>query len=194
MKKVVRSIAVVALMFSVATGLAKEPKLSLTPNVEKSLNFEMDITSEKTFVRISDMNAVTIYKEEVAAGNTYSKRFNLNSLPAGTYVLKIEDSLQETVFAFAIKDSEIIITEKKENVKPVFRRKEKKVFLNLLNLEKAVVKIKVLDSEGRIVFQETISDAMLIEKVFNFEDAYKDNYTIMVQNLNDTYSKDVIVK
>lgn len=194
MKKIVRSIAVVALMFVVATGLAKEPKLSLTPNVEKSLNFEMDKTSEQTFVSIVDTNGVIIYTEEIAVANIYSKKFNLKNLPEGSYFLKVEDALKEMVFAFVIDDSEIKIMERKENAKPVFRKKDGRVFLNLLNLEKEVIKIKVFDSDGRIVFQETITDEILIEKVFNFEDAFKDNYTVIVKNKKDTYFEAVTVK
>lgn len=194
MKKIVRSIAVVALMFVVATGLAKEPKLSLTPNVEKSLNFEMDKRSEQTFVSIVDTNGVIIYTEEIAVANIYSKKFNLKNLPEGSYFLKVEDALKEMVFAFVIDDSEIKIMERKENAKPVFRKKDGRVFLNLLNLEKEVIKIKVFDSDGRIVFQETITDEILIEKVFNFEDAFKDNYTVIVKNKKDTYFEAVNVK
>lgn len=194
MKKVVRSIAVVALMFVAATGLAKEPKLSLTPNQEKSLNFEMDVTSKQTFVSIVDADGLIIYSENVKELNKYTKKFNLKNLPEGSYFLSVEDSLKETVFAFSVDDTKIVIAKRKENAKPIFRRMEGKVFLNLLNLEKEVVKIKVLDSEGRTVFKETITDEMLIEKVFNFEDAFKDNYTVVVQNNKDTYFEDVLVK
>ncbi|MEP3208795.1 MAG: T9SS type A sorting domain-containing protein [Maribacter sp.] len=194
MKKVVRSIAVVALMFVAATGLAKEPKLSVNPSQEKSLNFEMDTTSEETFVRVVDMNGVIIYKEKVETVNSYSKKFNLKNLPEGSYFLEVEDALKETTFEFTVDDSTIRIDKRKENAKPVFRKKEGKVYLNLLNLEKEVVKIKVLDSENRIVFQETIADEMLVEKVFNFEDAFEDNYVVVVQNKKDTYYEDITVK
>ncbi len=194
MKKVVRSIAVVALMFVAAAGLAKEPKLSVNPSEEKSLNFEMDTTSEETFVRVVDMNGVIIYKEKVGTASSYSKKFNLKHLPEGSYYLEVEDTLKETTFEFTVDDSTIRIDNRKENAKPVFRKKEGRVFLNLLNLEKEVVKIKVLDGENRIVFQETIADEMLIEKVFNFKDAFEDNYVVVVQNKKDTYYEDITVK
>lgn len=194
MKKVVRSIAIVALMFVTGTGLAKEPKLSLTPNEEKSLNFEMDTKSKETFVSIVDTNGEVIYTERIVTGSIYAKKFDLKNLPEGDYFLEVEDTFKETLFGFTVADSIIKLTERRENAKPVFRKKDGRVFLNLLNLEKEVVKIKVLDSEGRIVFQETISDEMLIEKVFNFEDAFKDNYVVVVQNKKDTYYEDVTVK
>ncbi len=194
MKKVVRSIAVVALMFAAATGWAKEPKLSLTPNTEKSLNFEMDITSEQTVVSIVDTNGEIIYTERIAIGNIYAKKFDLQNLPEGDYFLEVEDSLKEVVFGFTVDDSEIMIRERKENSKPIFRKKDGRVFLNLLNLEKDVVKITVMDSEGRSLFQETIADEMLIEKTFNFKNAFEDSYTILVKSKDDTYFEYVTVE
>lgn len=194
MKKLVRSIAVVALMFAAATGSAKEPKLSLTPNAEKSLNFEMDITSEQTVVIIVDTNDEIIYTERIGIGNIYAKRFDLQNLSEGDYFLKVEDSLKEIVFGFTVNHSHIMIREKKENSKPIFRKKDGRVFLNLLNLEKDAVKITVMDSEGRSLFQETIADEMLIEKIFNFNNAFEDSYTILVKSKDDTYFKHVNVK
>ncbi|MFK7813925.1 MAG: hypothetical protein AB8B59_15625 [Maribacter sp.] len=194
MKKVVRSIAVVALMFFTVTGLANEPKLSLTPNTEKSLNFEMDLTSEKTLVSILDNDGVIIYTESVQGKDIYSKKFDLNNLPQGGYFLKVEETMKETIFSFAVVESKIVISEKTENTKPVFRKKEGRVFVNLLNLEKEEVRIKIVDSEFRIVFEEEISNEVLIEKVFNFEDAFKDSYTVIVQNANSTYYDVVNVK
>lgn len=181
-------------MFVAATALAKEPRLSLTPNEEKSLNFKMDTTPEQTLVTIVDTNGEVIFTEKIATGKTYSKKFDLKNLPDGSYFLEVEDTLKEKVFAFVIQNSKVIIAEGKENAKPVFRNKNGKVFLNLLNLKNEVVKIKILDSDNRVVFQETIVDEIVIEKVFNFEDAFKDNYTVVVQNKKDTYFEDVSVE
>lgn len=194
MKKIVRSIAVVALMFVAATGLAKEPKLSLTPNTEKSLNFEMESTSEKTFLSIVDTKGAVLYSENITVANIYSKSFNLESLPEGIYFLKVEDTMKETVFVFNVDDSEIVIAEKKEKVKPIFRQKDGRVYLNLLNLDTENVKLKVYDSNDRILFNETITDELNVEKVFNFENAFKDSYTVVVSDSNNIYYETVDVK
>lgn len=194
MKKIVRSIAVVALMFVAASGLAKEPKLSLTPNTEKSLNFEMESTSEKTFLSIVDTKGAVLYSENITVANIYSKSFNLESLPEGIYFLKVEDTMKETVFVFNVDDSEIVIAEKKEKVKPIFRQKDGRVYLNLLNLDTENVKLKVYDSNDRILFNETITDELNVEKVFNFENAFKDSYTVVVSDSNNIYYETVDVK
>lgn len=194
MRKVVRTIATVALMFVVATGIAKEPKLSLTPNAEKSLNFEMDVKSEQTLVQITDMNGAIIYSENIKETLEYSKKFNFESLDNGNYSLKVEDDLKETIFTFSVHEYEIIIVDRKENAKPIFRKSGEKVFLNLLNLEKEAVKITVYDSENRVVYTQTITDTILVEKAFNFEGAFKDTYLVVVKNGKDIFYEDVVVE
>lgn len=194
MRKVVRSIATVALMFVVATGMAKEPTLSVTPNTEKSLNFEMDAPSIKTVVSILDIDGVIIYSESVNAVNDYSKKFDLRKLPNGNYILKVEDALKNTIFEFDIDDSNVLIAARKENSKPIFKKNEQKVFLNLLNSNMEDVEITIYDSESRVVFNETVVEMLLVEKAFNFEKAYDDTYVVVVKKGKDTFYEDIVVK
>jgi len=194
MKKVVRSIATVALMFFVATSMAKEPTLSVTPNTEKSLIFKMDATSEQTVISILDVEGVIIYSEKVGSTAAYSKKFNLRNLPDGDYVLKVEDLLKETIFEFDIDNSNVLIEERKENTKPIFKENGQKVFLNLLNPGKGDVKITIYDGENRIVFDETVVDTLLIEKTLNFEKAYEDTYVVVVKNEENIFYEDIVVK
>ncbi len=194
MKKIVRSIATVALMFAVATSAAKEPTLIVNPSASKSLVFQMDTTSDETIVSIMDIDGVIIYSEKVSEVDSYTKKFDLRNLPDGDYVLKVEDALKLTIFDFDIENSNVRIVERKENTKPVFKKVGQKVLLNLLNTDKEDVKITIYDSENRMVFNETVVDTFLIEKAFNFESAYEDTYTVIVKNGADTFFEDIVVK
>lgn len=194
MKKVVRSLATVALMFVVATSAAKEPTLIVSPNAEKSLNFKMDAPSNQTVVSILDVEGVIIYKERLAKATTYSKKFDLMNLPDGNYILKVEDALKQTIFEFDIDNSRVLIEDRKENNKPVFRTRGEKVFLNLLNTDMEDVKITVYDSENRMVFEETVVDSLLVEKAFNFEKALADTYLVVVKSGKETYYEDIAIK
>jgi hypothetical protein len=194
MKKIVRSIATVALMFVIATSMAKEPTLSVTPNTEKSLIFEMDTPSEKTIISILDIDGVIIYSEKVTSAATYSKKFDLRNLPDGNYILSVEDMLKKTTFKFDIDKSNVFIEERKENAKPIFKKNGQMVFLNLLNATKEDVKITIHDSENRLVFNETVADTFLVQKAFNFEKAYADTYMMVVKNGEDTFYENIIVK
>ena len=193
MKKVVRSLATVALMFVVATSTAKEPTLSVTSNADKSIQFEMDASTAQTVVSIVDIEGVIMYSEKVGDAEAYSKKFNLRNLPDGKYLLKVEDSLKETIFEFGIYDSIVRIADRNENVKPVFRKNGQKVFLNLLNTDMQDVQIKVYDSENRVIFDETVVDTFLVEKAFNFENAFEDTYTVIVKDGKNTYYENLVV-
>jgi len=194
MRKVVRTIATVALMFVVATSMAKEPTLRVTPNTAKSLNFEMDAPTIQTVVSILDIDGVIIYSERVNAVNDYSKKFDLRNLPNGDYILKVEDALKKTIFEFDIDDSNVLIAARKENSKPIFKKNGQKVFLNLLNSNMEDVEITIYDSENRVVFDETVVETLLVEKAFNFEEAYDDTYVVVVKNGKDTFYEDIVVK
>ena len=77
---------------------------------------------------------------------------------------------------------------------PVFKKKGGKLFMNLLNLDQEEVTIKILDSEGRLVFIETLNGELVIEKAFNFENAFENEYTILVVDNNETFKETVEVR
>lgn len=74
---------------------------------------------------------------------------------------------------------------------PTFKRKGDKLYINLLNLDQEKVTIRVRDSWGRVVFSEVIKGEMIIEKAFNFENAFEDEYTVEVVD-NSTSYKEVV--
>lgn len=77
---------------------------------------------------------------------------------------------------------------------PVFKRKGNTLFLNLLNLDQENVTIKIVDVEGRVVFIETLSGDLVIEKAFNFENAFENKYTVYVVDNKETFKETVEVK
>jgi len=194
MKTIMKFTAIVAFMLTTVVGMAKEPKLSIvSENDIKSLVFELDSQSKETTVQFMDANDRVIYSESIS-DKVYIKKFNLKMLEDGVYYILAEDAMKSIVYKISLKGNVVKIVERKENTKPVFRTLEDRVFLNLLNLDKDKVEIKVFDSFDRIVFKQDIKDAMLVEKAFNFEKALADTYTIVVKNNNEVYYKNVVIE
>lgn len=193
MKKVIRTITAAALLFSMTIGTAKEPKVAIDGN-SKNLMLEWDIQSQETFINFADADGNIIYSEHLSNVETYAKKLNLTTLEDGNYFLSIENTLRQIDYTIVIGEGRINIAERKENTKPVFRIKNEMVYLNLLNLEKEKVSITVLDSDDRVVFNEIIRNETLVQKAFNFEDAYSDTYTIMVKDRKDTFYENITVK
>ena len=194
MKTIMKFTAIVAFMLTTVVSMAKEPKLSIvSENDIKSLVFELDSQSKETMIQFKDANNRVIYSESISDKN-YIKRFNLEKLEDGVYYILAEDAMKSIVYKISLKGNAVKIVERKENAKPVFRTLEDRVFLNLLNLDKDKVEIKVFDSFNRIIFKQDIKDAMLVEKAFNFEKALADTYTIVVKNNKEVYYKYVVIE
>lgn len=185
--------AIVAFMFTTMVGLAKEPKLSIvSENDIKSLVFELDSQSKETLIQFMDANDEVLYSESID-NEVYLKKFNLKKLKDGFYYFLADDSARSILYKILLEGDDVKIVERKENAKPVFRTLGDKVFLNLLNLDRKDVEIKVYDSESRVVYKETLKDQILVEKAFNFEKAYSDNYTLVIKDGSDIYYENIVV-
>ncbi|MGB6151355.1 MAG: hypothetical protein WBG48_05135 [Pricia sp.] len=192
MKKVIRTAAMIALMFATATSMANDEKLSLESNKEsKSLVFEMDAQKE-TVIKLYDADNHIIYSENISA-TSYSKKFNLKNLADGRYYFTTEDALRKVTYTVMVRNSDVEIVDKKENVKPVFKTEGRVVYLNLLNLSKKDVKIEIYDSSNRLVFSEKRENQMIIEKALNFNKAYSDQYTVVVKDSENTYYENIVI-
>jgi len=193
MKTIMKFTAIVAFMLTTVVAMAKEPKLSIvSENDIKSLVFELDSQSKETTVQFIDAHDHVIYSESIS-DKVFIKKFNLKMLEDGVYYISADDAMKSIVYKISLKGDDINIVERKENAKPVFRTLGDKVFLNLLNLEKKDVEIKVYDSQNRVVYKETLRDQMLVEKAFNFEKAYNDNYTLVIKDGSDIYYENIAI-
>lgn len=184
----------IALMFVTTTSIANEEKLSLVTKTDaKSLIYELDSTSGATKIELIDADNNVIYFENIE-NVSYTKKFDLKNLKDGLYYFTTEDAMKTIIYTINIAGADVKITKRKENSKPVFRKENGKVYLNLLNLSKKEVEIQVYDSSNRLLFSEKHVNEMIIEKAFNFTKAYEDSYTVLVRDSNNTYFEDIVVK
>lgn len=193
MKKVVRSIAALAFLFTTNTAMANEPILK-TETTSKSVVLEWEdeiVVANLSFV---DSDGNVIYTDEVNGVSDYIKKFNLNTLAAGNYFLIVEDGSKEITYSIEINENNVLIAGKDEVLKPVFKEEEGRLFFNYLNLESKEVSLAVYDSFGRKLFKETFENEMYVSKVFNFSDAFVGDYTVVVKADSGTFYKYVSIK
>ena len=77
---------------------------------------------------------------------------------------------------------------------PVFVKIDGRVMVNLLNLEQGKVTFKVYDSTNRLVYIESVDGDLVVEKSFNFEKAFEDEYTVVVKDAEGTYTETITVR
>lgn len=68
-----------------------------------------------------------------------------------------------------------------------------KVYVNLLNLGGASVTVKVYDEVNRLLYFKKFEESPVIEKAFNFEEAYEGTYSVIVNDGEETYAASVEV-
>lgn len=194
MKSIMKFTAIASLLLLTNSMLAKEPEFNIVAKGEsKSVILTLDTQLVSTGVKIIDKNQNVIYKEKIDESH-YSKKFDFNKLEKGEYAMEIENSLKTIVYTIEVGDSTLVIQKKEEKTKPIIRRVGDKVFLNLLNLEEKEVNIKIMDSQNRVVYSETLEGKNIVEKAFNFEKAENDRYVLLVKNNTVTYSESILVK
>ncbi|MEK6154977.1 hypothetical protein WIW50_17030 [Flavobacteriaceae bacterium 3-367] len=195
MKAILKFTVVMAFMFTTVLSMAKEPKLYIAAGRDaKSLVFSMETQSDGTSIKFVDAKNNLIYSERIADANGYTKRFDMSKLAEGKYIFEMEDAVRVIQYTIEVEATNMEIIEKTERTKPYFRRKGDRIYLNLLNLDKGGVQVKVYDGDNRLIYKELFTGELVVEKVFNFERAFEDNYTVVVKDSNDTYYEAVIVE
>ena len=193
MKNIVKFSTVVAFMFATVAGVANEPKLNLLSKGEaKSVVLTMEAPTKGVQVKLIDADYHIIYSEKMSQG-LFSKKLNMKQLADGTYFLSADDSMKSYNYTIVLEKGNIEIINSDEDVKPFFRRTKNMIFMNYLNLDKSELSIKIYDADNRIVFAQDVTDEMIIEKAFNFTDAYEGTYTVVVKSNSKTYTEEFVV-
>ena len=94
---------------------------------------------------------------------------------------------------FTLDNDNVKIVESDEEIKPFFRKTDNMIFMNYLNLDRADMSIKIYDTESRTVFTQEVADELIVEKAFNFTDAFPGTYTVTVKSAGKTYTDEFVV-
>ena len=62
-----------------------------------------------------------------------------------------------------------------------------------LTITLKTIHIKIFDAESRTVFTQEVTEEMIVEKAFNFTDAFPGTYTVTVKSEGKTYTEDFVV-
>lgn len=193
MKTIVKTTAVIAFVLTTAIGMARDGEVRLrTIKEAKSVVLTLEKVLSDVTVRITDADDNLLYAETLADG-TLVKRFDMRNLPEGMYYISTSDVYKTLIYTVSLKNGEANILLEENIAKPHFRKTKEKMFINFLNLDKSKVEIKVYDAEYRVVFSETITEKMIVEKAFDFKKAFAGNYRIVVTDAKNSYAENFIV-
>ncbi|WP_162418388.1 hypothetical protein [Cyclobacterium roseum] len=194
MKNLMKSTAIAVLFLLSLTSMTPVPKPNLVISDEgKNLFIQLNSQLRGTTIAITDNSENTLFFADVYDG-TYAKKFNLEQLGDGTYYFTVDNPEASLVYTLNLKDGNVNILQKEQNAAPsAFRTDGNKVFFTLEKKDLKKVNIKIINSSNAEVFSKSETVDGSIDKVFNFEKAVKDSYTITIEDGQTTYFQQVEV-
>lgn len=193
MKRVIKFFAIIALFFATNTTMGAEPKVTVN-EARKNIVIELDKPTLEYRVRFVDMEDHIIYSQRIHKSEIRDKKLDLTKLPIGNYVLTIENYFRSTEFMITVERAGASMVSKKIDYKPIFRKKDGRVYLNLLNLDLNPVDIEVRDAMDRLLFSETMDGTLTVVKSFNFKKALEGIYIIKVKDGATVYTEEINVR
>jgi hypothetical protein len=146
---------------------------------------------EKIDLSIYDAEGKMIHSEMVDSKKNVSRTYDLKDLPDGTYFLQAESELKISKYKISVIGTAATLSENaiSEVYKPVFVDKKGLVALNILNLDKSPVNIKIFDNEDNEVYDSAILTDQNINKFFDVKNIKFETYTFVMTYNNKTFTK-----
>jgi hypothetical protein len=147
-------------------------------------------TKHWSAIRIKNANNEIVYQEFVKPTEAFSKIYDLNQLGEGVFTMEVSKGGQEVKRSFILDD--ILHT---DALRVIFLAGSdyQHFRIGMENLTKGDVQLEVKDAEGKVVYEHTLGDVFkkVIEK--DFSSLKSGEYTVVVHNADNTFSKKLLV-
>jgi hypothetical protein len=189
-----RILGAALLMFAVVYVSAVEPVIHFSGN--KTIVLKLVDISENTNLAIKDLNGYVFYSESIQkASDSFSKSFDLTTLPNGDYKIEVEGSVKITTYPISIENNKIVTTnvQKTETFKPSLVERGDKVYVSKFNPENNPLEVSIYNERGELVYEETLEGQLELGRIYNFSKA-QGTYTLAMHTNDKTYTKTVTIQ
>ena len=184
-----KSILTIAVVTAMLSNVANGTNIAPTSNLKKT-TLTLNNVKPGDQVVIKDLNGIVLYKEEIKNSGTYSKGFDLSSLPTGSYVFEFEKDFEIKLYPFSVNTNEVIFDKGNETVfyKPYLTSKENCIYLNKLSLNNEPLDVKIYYADGgKLIFSEKIENTKSIQKAYKISAYEKGDYKIVLTSNGREY-------
>lgn len=186
-KSILTAIALTAIVTNVANATNIEPKSNL-----KKTTLTLKHVKAGDQVVIKDLSGIILYKEEIKNAGTYSKGFDLSSLPTGYYVFEYEKDFEIKLYPFKVNMTGVVFDKNNETVfhKPYVTSKDNYIYLNKLSLNDEPLNVKIYDIDGeQLIFSEKVENTKAIQKAYKLEGKTNGEYRIVLTSNGREYNE-----
>ena len=190
MKRIIKiSTIVLAILFSTNAKAAIYPIINLEGS--KVLHVDLnDWTDSSVKITLRDLSGNILYSDKSTNRQLLNRKYNLESLPVGSYQLIVEGGNKKSIHTLAVGINKIT-TNNIEDVlifKPTINVTEDYLEINHLALGKKV-EISILDNNG-VFFSRSFKGESTINTRFDISDLPAGNYLVSLNSENQYETKE----
>lgn len=194
MKKLTRKGLIIIAVLVSSLGYAHDLREPVKEKEPKVANLNLDMVKQGSMLFIKDLQGLVLYKEAIVSSGSYSKGFDLTSLPNGDYFFELDTEMEIVVIPFEVKASEVQF--KKEDkatiFKPLVRVKDDMVLVSRTSFDGAPLNCKIYYAENSdLVLSEKFENEQVVKRVYDFSEARKGEYIFVFHSNGRKYVKSV---
>lgn len=149
-------------------------------------------------IEILDQKQNIIFSQELESVLTFEKKYNLELMKKGEYILQIEDELKITSqpLKLDLKKVEVNNQLMRSFRKPFvrFNQLEKRVDINWMMSQRGTYKLVVKNQDELFLFEDVAKNEIAIHKSYDISKLKKGKYVLTVKNEKQIYSKTIEIK
>lgn len=187
-KTTLRNIILMAVMLTAIYSNANNG-LGNNPKSENKTTFSIKDVKQGNQLLIKDLNGIILYKEQIKDSGSYSKGFDLTSLPDGSYVFELDKDLEIKSFPFSVNLKNVVFGKNETTIhKPYVTSKENYIYISKLALNDEPLDIKIYyQDKSQLIYSEKVKDTKNIQKVYKLSSQVKGDYTIVLNSNGREY-------
>jgi len=195
MKNVLKISLILAVFLTAFGASANEKDFSLRVKSEKGKMVSFSINEAKNIsLSIYGKNNETLFDEIITSNGTINRTYDLNAFPEGNYILEVETDAKIAQYEIQISSATASISEtaKSEIFKPVLKKGDGFIALNIAKLGKSPIEVQVYDENNTLLYSETFTDKENFATRFDTKSTNADQLTFVVRYKDQIFSETLV--
>ncbi|MBD0831382.1 hypothetical protein [Aestuariibaculum sediminum] len=187
-------------MFATLLSFAHEGSFLIAKNDADKISVTLTDVKVGNLLSIKGDNGIVLYKELIKEEGTYTKGFDLTSLPDGEYIFELDKDVEINTIPFSVTSNKVNFNKDLETTiyKPVTRIKGEMVYISRLSLNKSPLAIAVYftpeDGSAHVpelMYSETIENTENVSRIFRLSGLNKGDYKIIYKTDGKVFTKEI---
>lgn len=193
MRKMIKTSIVLAAILFGTISYANDGTISPDKISGKVIKVKIENIKKGALITIKDRDGKILFKEKIKDTGSYSKGFDVASLPAAEYYLELDKQNEIIVSPFIVEaDTVAFLTEKEYNIsKPLVKLKNDYVYITQVSEENQDMKIDVYYEGNELVYSEEMESAQSQKRTYDFSSSIRGNYFIVINTEGRTFSHSI---